>query len=124
MTIDRDALREYATHYASNNPMVIASDTLCELLDALNAAEKEAATERACRLANEAELHRADALVGEMRKERDEARAPERLREALTVADRALRWGHAEMRGRPPQHWLNAMTAVQDALAPPARIDG
>lgn len=39
------------------------------------------------------------------------------LRKALAEAQRVLKWGHEEMRGRPPQHWLDALALVERELA-------
>jgi len=36
---------------------------------------------------------------------------------ALRVANKELEWGHREMRGRPPQHWLDALEEVRNALS-------
>lgn len=43
-------------------------------------------------------------------------RRQELLHAALVEADRVLKWGHEEMRGRPPQHWLDALATVAKAL--------
>jgi hypothetical protein len=52
-----------------------------------------------------------------MRAEQAEAENA-RLREALRSAHSSLTWGDYEMRGRAPQHWLDALDAARAALAP------
>ena len=98
-------------------------------------AEVLALTQERARLGEE--LNRAQAAVTEMqalmvrvsegyrdRDQRSAARAREweehlrGLLAALRQAQAALTWGHAEMKGRPPQHWLDAMAAVARALDP------
>lgn len=57
-------------------------------------------------------------VISRLRQERDEARERNRdLAAALSEAQRVLQWGHNEMRGRPPQHWLDALEIVARALA-------
>lgn len=43
---------------------------------------------------------------------------------ALTEAVRVLKWGHQEMRGRPPQYWLDALELVSRTLAECASTAG
>lgn len=35
---------------------------------------------------------------------------------ALAGALKSLEWGHAEMKGRPPQHWLDSLEAIRRVL--------
>jgi hypothetical protein len=35
---------------------------------------------------------------------------------ALAEALKSLEWGHAEMKGRPPQHWLDSLEAIRRVL--------
>lgn len=48
----------------------------------------------------------------------------ERLRGALIEAQRVLKWGYDQMLGRPPQHWLDAIKTVADALGTVGGIRG
>lgn len=59
------------------------------------------------------------AELGAFRALRSRFRRDAVVLEALRAADRSLQWGHEEMRGCPPQHWLDALAAVRGALTSP-----
>jgi len=59
----------------------------------------------------------AGVVIQRIKAERDAALTRAAAAEkALAEALKSLEWGHAEMKGRPPQHWLDSLEAIRRVL--------